>query len=243
MKRWLQQALADFGLRVEGTRGVARPLLDSRNLRALALEDVICRRMFEVGQSLSFVQVGAYDGVMADPLHPYIERCGWRGVMIEPQARAASRLRSLYANNDGVTIVQAAVAPNAGFRTLHTVRGDGAPAWAGGLASFDRAHVLKHAALVPGIATMIVEEQVECVSFASILDRLPGRLDVLQLDTEGADAALLADFPFPRVVPEIIHFEVKHLSLLERERCLGLLLRHGYLFAPSGEENMMAVQP
>ena len=96
MKASVRSVLAAFGYRVQGTRYIPRQLLEPANLRALEFDDVVCRRMFEVGTTLSFVQVGVYDGVIQDPLRKYIEKCEWRGVMVEPQARAANRLRELY---------------------------------------------------------------------------------------------------------------------------------------------------
>jgi hypothetical protein len=48
-------------------------------------------------------------------------------------------------------------------------------------------------------------------------------------------------FPLEQVRPAIIHWEVKHLSTAEREQCLDRLVSFGYRFAPSGEEDMLAV--
>jgi FkbM family methyltransferase len=197
MKSLLKRLFATLGYRVQGTRYVPRQLLDVKNLRVLEFDDVICRRMFEVGSDLRFVQVGAFDGITVDPLHRYIGRCGWRGALVEPQAHSAAALRELYRDNQGVVVLQAAVAEGAGRRTLFTVESTQAqaPAWAGGLASFDRQLILKNASLIPGLAGMIREEEVECVPFDAVLARLPpGRLDLLQIDVEGADAALLALF-------------------------------------------------
>jgi FkbM family methyltransferase len=241
MKSLLKQLLAELGYRVQATHQVPRQLLDVKNLRVLELDDVICRRMFEVGSDLRFVQVGVFDGVTGDPLHRYIARCGWRGVLVEPQARSAARLRELYRDNERVAVLQAAVAESAGRRTLFTVESSRAPAWAGGLASFDLQHILNHAHMIPGLAGMICEEQVECVPFDTVLARLPpGRLDLLQIDVEGADAAVLALFPFDRVQPAIVHWEIKHLTKLQREGCLDRLSALGYRFAVSEDENMLA---
>jgi hypothetical protein len=76
-----------------------------------------------------------------------------------------------------------------------------------------------------------------------VLDRLPcEQLDLLQIDTEGADAYILSLFPFSRVRPAIIHWETKHLSKKQREDCLDRLTGFGYRFASSGDEDMMAVK-
>ena len=242
MKQLLKIILAKLGYRLQGTRYYPRQLLESQLLRPLEFEDVICRRMFNFGQKLTFIQVGVFDGVTGDPLRKYIEACRWQGVLVEPQSHAVSQLRKLYHGNESIVVMNVALDCTRGKRTLFTVESDRAPAWAGGLASFDRATIMKHSDLIPGLEQMIREETVECVPFDDVLKRLPsGQLDLLQIDTEGADAKILSLFPFDRIKPAIIHWEVKHLSMAQREECLGRLVAHGYRFASSGDENMMAL--
>ena len=113
----------------------------------------------------------------------------------------------------------------------------------GGLASFQRETIIRHADLIPGLKDMIQEETVNCVTFDAILAKLQSNtLDLLQIDTEGADAHILSLFPFHRMLPAIVHWEVKHLSMRQREDCLGRLASIGYRFAPSGDQDMVAVQ-
>ena len=64
----------------------------------------------------------------------------------------------------------------------------------------------------------------DCITFDDVLDHLPGcDLDLLQIDAEGADALILSLFPFSLVRPFVVHWEVRHLSLRNREDCLGRL--------------------
>ena len=149
-KYLLRMALAKLGYRVQGTRYCPRQLLEPALLRRLEFDDVVCRRMFEVGPQLTFVQVGAFDGVTGDPLRKYIEKCGWRGVVVEPQAQAVDQLRELYRGNDRIVILQAALdrrmrEPNPLHRRVRH-----SPRWAGGLASFQRENIVKHSDLIPG---------------------------------------------------------------------------------------------
>lgn len=243
MKRLLKSVLAKLGYQVRGTRYCPRQLLDPAFLRTIEFDDVVCRRMFEFGSELTFIQVGVFDGVTGDPLRKYIDKCGWRGILVEPQPRAASQLRQLYCGNNGIVVLQAALDRTFGRRTLFTVESESAPAWAGGLASFERASIVKHSYLIPGLEGMIREETVDCIPFDDVLQRLPSeRLDILQIDTEGADAFILSIFPFDRVRPAIVHWEVKHLNKAQRECCLDRLASFAYRFAASGNEDMMAVQ-
>jgi len=242
MKTLVKGILDKLGYRIQGTRYCPRQLLEPGYLRAIEFDDIVCRRMFDVGDELSFIQVGAFDGTTRDPLHKYIAKYRWRGGLIEPQSKAVRQLREIYCGNDSVVILQAALNNVVGKRKLFTVESETAPSWAGGLASFDRECILKHSDLIPGLEGMIKEETVDCITFDHILERLPlKRFDLLQIDTEGADAYVLSLFPLDRVQPAIIHWEIKHLTKQQREDCFDRLIAHGYRLALSGDEDMMAV--
>jgi FkbM family methyltransferase len=242
MKASIKRTLAALGYRIQGTRCIPRQLLEAGNLRVLEFADVIYRRMFEFGQEFTFIQVGAFDGITADPLRRFIGRYGWRGVLVEPQPRSAEQLRELYRDNDRVVVLQAAVDRERGRRILFTVESDSGPVWASGMASFQREHIVKHAHLIPGLEGMIRETTVDCVPFGDVLEQLAaGRVDLLQIDVEGADAVVLSLFPFDRVKPAIVHWEIKNLTKAEREDCLERLSGFGYRFALSGDEDMMAI--
>jgi FkbM family methyltransferase len=199
--------------------------------------------MYETGDALTFIQVGAFDGLMQDPLRKYIVSRGWRGVMVEPQPACARKLRELYRDDGRITVLQAALDRQPGVRSLFTINSPDAPDWAAGLASFRKDVILRHAAIIPGIESMIAEVAVDCITFDSVFEHLPeGELNLLQIDTEGADGLILSLFPFERIKPAIVHWESKHLSLYEREDCLGALTSQGYRVAASSNENMMAVR-
>lgn len=88
---------------------------------------------------------------------------------------------------------------------------------------------------------MIREEMVDCIPFDDVLSRLSRAPDILQIDTEGADALVLSLFPFERVRSPLVHWEVKHLTVTQREQVLDRLGGFGYRFASSGDEDMLAV--
>ncbi|HEY1750133.1 MAG TPA: FkbM family methyltransferase [Caulobacteraceae bacterium] len=244
MKAWVRRRLRDAGYDVQGVRYTPRQLLQPELLRNVEFDDVVCRRMFEHGEACVFVQVGAYDGVSTDPLRKYIARCGWRGVMLEPQPRPAEQLRALYQDAPGIVVLQAAVDRARGQRSLYTVECDELPKWAGGMASFDRDHIVRHDYLIPGLAEHIRELKVDCITFDDVLAKLPpGRLDLLQIDAEGADGYLLSLFPFARVRPAIVQWEIKNMSRAQQEATLELLCGHGYRVCRSGGEDMLAVAP
>jgi FkbM family methyltransferase len=243
MKNQLKRLFNALGYDVRGTRLTPRQLLQPNLLRPLEFDDVICRLMYEGGDHLTFIQIGAFDGVIQDPLRKYIVSRGWRGVMVEPQPEPARKLRELYKDDSRITVLQAALDRRPGVRSLFMVNSPDAPAWAAMLASFQKEVILKHADHIPGIENMVAEVAIDCITFDSVLKHLPeGELDLLQIDTEGADGLVLSLFPFERIKPAIVHWEIAHLSLRDREECMGLLASHGYRFAPSRDQDMVALR-
>jgi FkbM family methyltransferase len=243
IKNRLKRLFNALGYDVRGTRMTPRQLLQPDLLRALEFDDLVCRLMYETGDALTFIQVGACDGLMQDPLRKYIVSRGWRGVMVEPQPAPARKLRELYKDNGRITVLQAALDRQPGVRSLFTIKSPAAPEWAEGLASFQKEVILRHAEIIPGIESMITEVAVDCITFESVFKHLPeGDLNLLQIDTEGADGLILSIFPFERIKPDIVHWEIKHLSLREREYCLRALTSQGYRVAASSYQDMMAVR-
>src|SRR3989442_714337 len=42
------------------------------------------------------LQIGACDGVMADPIHKWIKKYKWQGILVEPQKKEFERLKISY---------------------------------------------------------------------------------------------------------------------------------------------------
>ena len=171
---------------------------------------------------LTFLQIGAFDGLTNDPILPLVRAYGLRGIVVEPQTGAWEALRARYADYPQVLVVNAAVADANGTRDFYTAAGGSIEQ-----ASFYRSHLLKHK--VP--ADQIVSQKVRCVTIASLLEehRLDG-LGLLQVDAEGYDYEIIRTIDFERIKPSIIRFEHAHLTDRECNECVELLASHGYRF-------------
>ena len=171
---------------------------------------------------LTFLQIGAFDGVGDDDLRQLILAHKLRGVLVEPQPSAFARLQQTYASEPQVTLLQAAIAEREGTRELYCKRGEASMA-----ASFDREHLRKHG--IP--ASEIVAQRVPCHTVESAL-RTAGmqQVDLLQIDAEGYDWPIIRSIDFTRLQPRILRFEYRHMSGRDADACLALLAAHGYRF-------------
>ena len=70
-----------------------------------------------------FVQIGAFDGVTADPIYHLVRRYGWRGVLVEPQVEAFERLKQNYSGQPHLQFFNVAIGTKDGEISLFTRSG------------------------------------------------------------------------------------------------------------------------
>jgi FkbM family methyltransferase len=174
-----------------------------------------------------FVEIGANDGVQHDHLRPFILDRRWSGVMVEPQPHVFARLALNYAGVTGVAIENAAITDRDGRVAFYypappsDERDEaGLPDWYDGIGSLSREAVLSHARHIPDIEQRLVETEVPSLSYASLCEKHGlARVDLLLLDTEGADYELLRGMDFGERPPRLVIYEHYHLTASERVAC------------------------
>lgn len=183
--------------------------------------------LVEAGKRPFFIQIGANNGIDFDDFYAMVVHHDLDGLVVEPIPDYFQALRYAYARHPKVVPINAAVHPTATSMAMYRVDPSSVTInWQHGLASFDRNHLLRHE--VPENA--IVEEKVDCLSFAKLLEYVPaGRhIDVLAIDTEGFDAEILRMIDFDRIRPNIIRFESKHMDESDLVHFTSLLNSIGY---------------
>lgn len=177
-----------------------KPLFGLVAARAMALLTAARGRV-------SFVQVGANDGVAADHLNPFIRSGKWHGVLVEPGADAFARLREHYAGVAGLQFVQAAIWTEAGRRPFYLVEGEDV------LSSFDLDTIMAHAPKYDDLAGMVRTVEVETETLNGLCDRMGiAAPDVVAIDTEGTDDVVLQSFDVEGRRPSLLLFEHCHLD-------------------------------
>lgn len=170
-----------------------------------------------------FVEIGAFDGVTADPIHELVCKNGWRGILVEPQAEAFELLQRNYEGREGLQFFNVVIGSHDGEVTLYTRNGGMVQA-----ASIEKQLMNK-----PGRRRRELDaRQVPCWTFERLLAeaKAPPQIDLLQIDAEGFDYEIIRSIDFARVKPVIIHYEHMVLSQPDRSACLELLASHGYQF-------------
>ena len=240
MKRLLKSFVRQLGYEIRYISNEPRRLALGESTLNIDLDFVIGRALM-LQPKLSFVQVGAHNGSLCDPIQPYIQQYDWHGVLIEPQPGPCSQLKERYEGCPGIVVENVAISDRDGSGTLFSVTGADLPDWCDALASFDREHLVRHKEHVPNIEQYITEIEIETATFESVFLRNQiEHVDLLQIDTEGFDAEILRLFPFETYRPAIVNFERIHLPLPVLNDALDRLAKYGYLFALNGSQDLMA---
>ena len=171
---------------------------------------------------VTVVQIGANDGITHDPIHKFIKRDNWKGVLLEPQSDVFHQyLKKIYAKNKGIITLCAAIGEQDGTQTIYKI-GFSNMRWATGLTSFSKEKIEK--AFEDGIVEIncskfgieiptdkrkwISHENVEVISPVTLLKKYDfGKIDLLQIDAEGYDLEVIRIFDIPNTQPEAIIFE------------------------------------
>jgi FkbM family methyltransferase len=227
IRRIGRRALASRGLRLQR---LPRPLL--RRPRAelrMSLDFALARRA-ALTDDFYFVQIGAFDGRLFDPLFDWVRAHGWRGLLVEPQPRYFAELVENYRGVEGLEFRRVAVGARNETRPFYTVaEGAEVPPGTGMLASFDRETLLSHRQFIPGLEALIRSEEIECVALNDLLAEVDAEhIDLLQIDVEGYDHELIRILDIERFAPSIVHFEHRHLSSDQHEASIARLVDHGY---------------
>lgn len=194
-----------------------------------------------VKRPLTFVQIGSYDGLLADPLSPVVRACGWTGVLVEPMPDAFARLVANYEGVPNVTFENAAIGPADGTATLYSVPPrPGDPMWIGMIPSLDRSTILSHKALIPSVEERIVETPVTCLTMATLAARHHlQRVDILNIDTEGYDYEILKQIDYSASwAPTFIIYERLHFDSATARAARRLLRGAGYRIANIGPDTL-----
>lgn len=192
---------------------------------------------FRNGQ-VRIIQIGANDGITHDPIHKFIRRDAWRGVLLEPQLYVFDRFLSpLYAKTKGIIPIKAAIGQKDGVMPIYTISFT-KERWATGLTSFDRTtlqkmidsgyvreHIKRSGIKAPEDQSLwISEEMVQVISFETLIKKYAlTDVNLIMIDAEGFDDQIIKMINYNEIQPDIIVYEAMHLNeAQERSLCTYL---------------------
>jgi FkbM family methyltransferase len=191
-----------------------------------------------------FIQIGANDGVTDDPIHKYVLKYHWRGILVEPQPDVFRTLVANYGGEPQLLFENVAIAPEDGVVSLFTP--DYPASESGGVqgvrrnhaqTSFNKGHVISRL----GNDGRIKELKVPAVSVSTLISKHSiSKIDLLQIDAEGYDYDIIRMFDFNKLKPTIINFDSLCLNGPRRRECWKYLADWGYRLLTDGAMDTLA---
>jgi FkbM family methyltransferase len=163
----------------------------------------------------TFLQIGANDGYLSDPLNLAIFRHKLTGTFVEPQANYYRQLQKTYRNFPGMRFVQCAVAAENGVMTMYTLDCSGGrlPGWAHGVGTLSLDQIRKFGDQIENIESYIGSQEVECITVADLLCRAAERdPDIIVVDAEGFDHTILSQFDFSNLTTKLVIYETESMT-------------------------------
>jgi len=184
-------------------------------------------------KDLFFIQIGACDGVRADPINKFINRDQWSGILVEPVKYLFDELVINYKNSKNLIFENIAIAEKDGVKDFYSLKNikEGSSSWKKMLGSFSPDHM----PLEEG--EELVKEKINCFTLKTLLKRNNvNKVDLLLIDTEGYDYEIIKFVDFNRIRPDLLIYEWTHLNLRDNNECIRLLKRNKYnLFECNGD--------
>jgi FkbM family methyltransferase len=208
-----------------------------------------------LGRNTFFVQVGAMDGVAFDPIHSLVRELGWHGILLEPMPDMFAKLKNNYNDCANLTFVNAAITDFDGHIEMtridpSAVERNLLPSTALGISTLmPERGALGSRNTSPKFEQTIAHHtqrlDVPCYALKTLLCQYDVKqIDLLVIDTEGADWMVARQLPLERYSPRVVYLEYNHLTAYEQVACAEHFRNQGYkiyIESPS-EENFLAIK-
>jgi FkbM family methyltransferase len=244
-----KKLLDRFGLQVRRVPAGGAERYDTATTYEVALNCLLGN-----ADKLILIVIGANDGVTNDPLFPFIRKFPdrTRVTLVEPQPFLIPILESHYSFHKSCHIVNAAVGAGPTL-TLYGIKRDYwralkpgyAKRWpdyraATGITSSSKAHVedwiRRYFPNRRDLNQIIEPFHVPCAPLPDLLGQLnlASAIDVLQVDTEGADDLVIYACAIQTTQPRLIYFEADHLPGHRTRDLVAYLRGLGYFVILDG---------
>ena len=240
---WINRVLGRYGYEIKKKDA----LLDECNAKKIDFNDFLSAYFMNVEpDSFFLMQIGANDGKMCDPIFKYVNKLKLKGLLVEPQKDVFLKLKENYKNNKNLVFANVAISHKNEIKKMYRVRNDiiGLYEDFSGVASFDYNHVkrainqhYKRLNLKEKATKYIISEEVKTLTFQNILNKNKiCYFNFLQIDTEGFDFEIIKMINFNKYKPNIINYEHRCLTDIEKKESWKYLRTIGYnLFVHDGD--------
>jgi FkbM family methyltransferase len=164
------------------------------------------------------VDVGAYDGRTMSNSYYFIQKLGWKGLLVEPLPANFELLTALYKDKPSVICVNKAISDSAGIQKLYV----GTHGSVSTLCTDDHEWFREHR------TEQTIDIETDTLTNLLSQHQFPKDISLLSIDTEGLDYEVLTSLDFSRFQPRVIITEEYGGNPDKLKKKHQLLIDNGY---------------
>ncbi|MFM9911773.1 MAG: FkbM family methyltransferase [Chitinophagaceae bacterium] len=185
---------------------------------------------------VKFIQIGANDGQLNDPIYPHIKSAGWKGVLVEPLPTLIEKLKINYAGIVGLVFENVGIADaDSQMDFFYLPEQFNEPDWLQQIGTFDRKAIELNLEVLPAMLPHVKSVKIPTISLPTLIKRNKiENLDILIIDAEGFEYKILKQLELLEVIPNYILFEWGCLDTNEYTQLINILTKRQYELFQSG---------
>ncbi len=188
--------------------------------------------------SFTFVQIGANDGKLMDPIRKYILQYNWQGVFVEPVPTYFKLLKQNYKDQKRLRFANYAVTRKNSVEILYVVKSsNNIPLKFNGMSTFSREQLIEQLkkAKVRSPENYLREVKVQSLTLKNLFTKYKlQHVNLMVIDVEGYEPAILKQIKDLQHYPEVILFEHHWIPKVKRLEIKQELKRLGYKIQNAG---------
>jgi FkbM family methyltransferase len=185
---------------------------------------------------VSFVQIGANDGIKNDPIHAFIKKYRWSGVLVEPLPELMEKLKMAYAGMSGLRFENVGIAGESGAMDFYFLPPEyNDPDWLQQIGTFDKNAIALNLENYPQLMDKVATREIKTVTLKELMTRNGmSKTDLLLIDAEGFEYRILSQLDQLTEKPSYILFEWGCMNDSDQTKLYDLLKSQGYRLYSSG---------
>jgi FkbM family methyltransferase len=158
---------------------------------------------------VSFIQIGANDGVKNDPIFPFVKQYQWKGILVEPLPDFFEKLVSNYHSSKNLTFENIGISDHNGEMDFYFLPSEYSnPEWLQQIGTFDKEAIEFNLANFPELIDKIERRKIQTFTLKHLLEKNQVlKMDLLIIDAEGFEYKILKQLEQLTEKPSYILFE------------------------------------
>ena len=185
---------------------------------------------------ISFVQIGANDGVKNDPINEFILKNNWKGILVEPMPLFYEKLLKNYSNQINLKFENVGIADKSGDLDFYYLPAKfNEPDWIQQIGTFSLDSIKLNLEGFDHLLSEITSKKIKVITIDELVKKHSvTNLDLVVIDAEGFEYKILSNINKLGFLPTYIFFEWGSMTKEDFNNCVKLLASSGYKLFQSG---------